>query len=77
MTGSNYAGDPAIRIYRVGEYGGLLSQEVNTLPITPGSKKLEIFIPDVGVTALNAFNPYSPNLDQTWLEGYSSNLGKS
>ena len=77
MTASNYAGDPAIRIYRVGEYGDLLSQEVSALAVTPGSKKLEILIPDGGVTALNAFNPSSPNLDQTWLEGYSSNLGEN
>jgi hypothetical protein len=77
MTASNYAGDPAIRIYRVGEYGDLLSQEISTLAVIPASKKLEIFIPGLGVNALNGFNPYSPNLDQTWLEGYSSNLGKS
>ncbi|CAB4647510.1 unannotated protein [freshwater metagenome] len=77
MTASNYAGDPAIRIYRVGEYGGLLSQEVTTLPITPASKKLELFVPGLGANPLNAFNPYSPNLDQTWLEGYSKNLGKN
>ncbi|MBJ7513443.1 MAG: hypothetical protein JHC94_03885, partial [Acidimicrobiia bacterium] len=57
--------------------GDLLSQEVSTLAVTPASKKLEIFIPVLGVNALNGFNPYSPNLDQTWLEGYSSNLGKS
>ena len=76
MTASRYAGDPAIRIYRVGEYGDLLSQEISTLAITPESKKLEIFIPGLGVNALNAFNPISPNLDQTWLEGYCSNLGE-
>lgn len=77
ITASNYAGDPAIRIYRVGEYGDLVSQEVSALTITPASKKLELFIPNLGVNALNAFDPYSPNLDQTWLEGYSNNLGKS
>lgn len=77
MTASNYAGDPAIRIYRVGEYGDLLSQEISTLAITPASKKLEIFIPSLGANALNAFNPNSPNLDQTWLEGYSKNLKKN
>ena len=77
MTASNYAGDPAIRIYRVGEYGDLLSQEISTLPITPASKKLELFIPNLGVNALNAFDPYSPNLDQSWLAGFSHNLRKN
>ena len=76
MTASNYAGDPALRIFRVGEYGNLLSQPTSSLTITPPFADRAIYVPGLGANPLNYFNPNSPNLDQTWLEGYSSGLRK-
>lgn len=75
MRASNFAGDPTIRIYRVGKYGDLLGQAVGAIAQKAPPLTGEPLILGLAANALSGFNPSSPYLDQTWLEGFTKNLG--
>lgn len=67
-------GDPALRPFRIGPYGGLVGRPVAELSVSGTPAPGELYIPS-GSASLATFDPNALDLHQTWQEGYYKGAG--